>query len=52
MLPVTDFKTSTLRDRASRTRRAILDAAHGEFLERGYHGATITAIASRAEVAP
>ncbi len=52
LLPVTDVKTPTRRDRAARTRRAILDAAHAEFLERGYHGATITAIASRAGVAP
>ncbi|MGB7981109.1 MAG: helix-turn-helix domain-containing protein [Candidatus Nanopelagicales bacterium] len=49
---MTDVKTSTRRDRAARTRRAILDAAHAEFLERGYHGATISAIASRAGVAP
>ena len=52
LLPVTDVKTSTRRDRAARTRRAILDAAHTEFLEGGYHGATITAIATRAGVAP
>ena len=52
MLPyVTGVKRSARRDRAARTRRVILDAAHAEFLDRGYHGATIAAIAARAGVA-
>lgn len=33
------------------TRKAITDAAHAEFMERGFHGATISAIAERAGVA-
>lgn len=49
---VSTVKASPRRARAARTRRAILDAAHAEFLERGYHGATIAAIAGRAAVAP
>jgi AcrR family transcriptional regulator len=48
---VTGVKSPSRRDRAARTRRAILDAAHAEFLDRGYHGATIAAIAARAGVA-
>ncbi|MFB8147423.1 TetR/AcrR family transcriptional regulator [Microbacterium sp. NPDC057407] len=34
------------------TRRRILDAGKSEFISKGYHGATIAAIARRAEVAP
>jgi AcrR family transcriptional regulator len=49
---VNDVKTIPRRARAARTRRAILDASHAEFLERGYHGATIASIAARAGVAP
>ena len=48
---MTGDKTSTRRDRALQTRRKILNAAHEEFLERGYHGATIASIARRAGVA-
>jgi AcrR family transcriptional regulator len=44
-------KAPARRDRARQTRRKILDAAHLEFLERGYHGATIASIARRAGVA-
>ncbi|HXP18679.1 MAG TPA: TetR family transcriptional regulator [Streptosporangiaceae bacterium] len=36
----------------SGTREAILDAARAQFAERGYHGATIRAIAAVAEVDP
>lgn len=45
-------KGTSRRDRADITRRRILRAAHAEFLARGYHGATVTAIAKRARVAP
>lgn len=47
---MTDVKSSRRR-RAEATRRRILLAAHAEFTERGYHGATIASIASRAGVA-
>ncbi len=40
---MTGVKAPARRDRAARTRRVILDAAHAEFLDRGYHGATIAA---------
>jgi len=39
------------REKATATRRKILHAAHGEFCDRGYHGATIASIAKRAGVA-
>ncbi len=52
LLLMSNVKTSPRRAKAARTRRAILDAACAEFVERGYHGATITSIASRAGVAP
>ena len=39
------------RRRPARGRR-IVEAAHGEFLERGFHGSTVTSIAKRAKVAP
>lgn len=44
-------KTSR-REKAQATRTAILRAAQEEFVENGFHGATITAIAKRAGVAP
>lgn len=40
------------REKAEATRRKILRAAHAEFLEQGFHGATVAAIAKRAKVAP
>lgn len=43
---------STRREKAAATRSAILRAAHDEFVENGFHGATVTAIAKRAGVAP
>ena len=46
-----DVKTSR-REKAARTRARIIEAAHAEFLERGFHGATVTSIAKRAKVAP
>ena len=45
-----DVKTSR-RDEGRATRARIIEAAHAEFLERGFHGATVTSIAKRAEVA-
>lgn len=48
---VTGVKRPARRDRAALTRKAIVAAAHAEFLDRGYHGATMAAIAARAGVA-
>ena len=45
-----DVKISR-REKAARTRAAIIEAAHAEFLERGFHGATVVSIAERAGVA-
>ena len=39
------------REKAAATRRRILRAAHEEFVEKGYQGATIASIAARAGVA-
>jgi AcrR family transcriptional regulator len=39
------------RAKAEQTRMRIVDAAHHVFLEQGYHGATVAAIAKRAGVA-
>lgn len=46
-----DVKGGSRREKAEATRRRIIEAAHDEFLERGFHGATIAAIARRAGVA-
>ena len=46
-----DVKSSR-REKAQATRMAIIRAAQEEFVENGFHGATITAIAKRAGVAP
>lgn len=46
-----DVKGKSRRDKAAATRRKIIRAAHDEFIERGFHGATITSIAARAGVA-
>lgn len=48
---MTAVKGSSRRDQARRTRARIIRAAHQEFLELGYHGATMAAIARRAGVA-
>src|SRR5688500_4391656 len=40
------------REKAEATRRRIVRAAHAEFIEQGFHGATVAAIAKRAGVAP
>ncbi|HVF05249.1 MAG TPA: helix-turn-helix domain-containing protein [Frankiaceae bacterium] len=46
-----DVKGLSRRERATRTRRAIVAAATREFLDNGYHGTTMAAIAKRAGVA-
>lgn len=48
---VDDVKGASRRDKALATRLKILRAAHDEFVEKGYHGATIAAVARRAGVA-
>ncbi len=48
---VGDVKATARRDKARRTRLRIIKAAHAEFLDNGYHGATMAAIARRAGVA-
>ena len=42
---------SARRKKAEATRARIIKAAHREFIERGFHGATMAGIASRAGVA-
>lgn len=39
------------RVKAAQTRARIIEAAHAEFLENGFHGATVAAVARRASVA-
>ena len=51
MIPVAADVKGPRRRRAEATRQKILRAAHEEFVERGYHGATIASIARRAGVA-
>lgn len=46
-----DVKGLPRKERAARTRRAIIRAATEEFRASGYHGATMPAIAERAGVA-
>jgi AcrR family transcriptional regulator len=46
-----DVKSTPRRERAARTRRAIISAATEEFRASGYHGTTMAAIAERAGVA-
>ncbi len=46
-----DVKSAPRKDRAARTRRAIISAATEEFRASGYHGTTMAAIAQRAGVA-
>jgi len=48
---MSDVKGLSRKERAARTRRAIVAAATDEFRERGYHGTTMAAIAKRAGVA-
>lgn len=48
--PLTDYPRR--RRRAEATRGRVLDAARDLFIERGYVGTTIEAIATRADVAP
>lgn len=42
---------TTRRTKAEATRRGIIRAAHAEFVDRGFHGATMAGIAQRAGVA-
>lgn len=51
ILGMADVKSGR-RERAHRTRVRIIRAAETEFLDKGYHGATMAAIAGRAGVAP
>jgi AcrR family transcriptional regulator len=46
------YNSPRRREQATETRRAILDASRALFVERGYVGTTIEAIASSAAVAP
>jgi AcrR family transcriptional regulator len=46
-----DVKRVPRKERAARTRRAIIAAATQEFRSSGYHGATMSAIAMGAGVA-
>ena len=48
---VADVKDLSRRERSRRTRMNIIRTAHAEFVEHGYHGATMAAIARRAGVA-
>lgn len=52
LAPMSGVKTGGRRERTRHTRLKIIRAAHAEFLEHGYHGATMAAIARRAAVAP
>src|SRR6478736_2247754 len=49
--PKRSYDSSGRRERATHTRARIVDAAARVFLERGYSGATIPAIAAEAQVA-
>lgn len=50
--PRRGYDSPRRREQAGATRRALLDAARELFIERGYVGATIEAIASHAQVSP
>ncbi|WP_113718227.1 TetR/AcrR family transcriptional regulator [Arthrobacter dokdonensis] len=51
MDPETAPVNSSRRRKADATRRKIIQAAHKEFIARGFHGATMAGIAARAGVA-
>lgn len=51
MDPKTQPVNSSRRKKAEVTRGKILRAAHKEFIDRGFHGATVAGIAARAGVA-
>lgn len=51
MTPNTPPVNSIRRKKADATRRKIIQAAHKEFIARGFHGATMAGIAARAGVA-
>ncbi len=48
---MTSARSQPRRGKAEATRRRIVRAAHDEFVEKGFHGATIASIATRAGVA-
>ena len=48
---VAQVKGTKRREKAESTRRRLIHAAHKEFLDNGFHGATMAAIARRAGVA-
>ncbi len=48
---MTEPDSQSRRGKARATRSKIIRAAHEEFTEKGFHGATIASIASRARVA-
>lgn len=51
MDPETSPVNSIRRKKSDATRRKIIQAAHKEFIARGFHGATMAGIAARAGVA-
>ena len=51
LVRVAQVKGGHRRDKAELTRRRVIHAAHQEFLDNGFHGATMAAIAQRAGVA-
>src|SRR5438067_1166293 len=46
------YDSARRREQAGATRRAVLDAARGLFIDRGYASTSIEAIAAQAEVSP
>jgi AcrR family transcriptional regulator len=50
--PTRRYHSPVRAEQAERTRLRILDAAEGQFAQRGYAAATINAIAGAADVAP
>ena len=48
---MSDVKPTARREKAAKTHRKIVQAALLEFLEKGFHGATIASIAARGGVA-
>lgn len=51
LVGVAQVKGAKRRDQARLTRQRLIQAAHQEFLDNGFHGATMAAIARRAGVA-
>lgn len=48
---MTDVNKPVRREKAAQTRKKIINAAREEFVEKGFHGATVVSIAARAGVA-